>query len=65
MPTLADALGLTEDARVVTTAEPPYTIVHTNTAWSKVTGYCFHEVFGKTCAFLQPQELRIGSENRR
>ena len=53
MPTLADALGLTEDARVVTTAEPPYTIVHTNTAWSKVTGYCFHEVFGKTCAFLQ------------
>ena len=46
--TLADALGLTDQPRVVTTAAAPYTIVHTNKAWSELTGYKFHEVSGKT-----------------
>ena len=50
---LSEALSLSDDARIVTAATPPYTIVHTNTAWSKITGYKFHEVVGKTPAFLQ------------
>ena len=50
---LADALALTGDARIVTRSTPPYSIVHTNRAWSEITGYKFTEVVGNTCAFLQ------------
>ena len=51
--TLHDALSLTGDARIVTRSTPPYSIVHTNRAWSEITGYKFTEVVGNTCAFLQ------------
>lgn len=51
--TLADALALTDDARVVTRSAPPYSIVHTNRAWCDTTGYKFTEVVGQTCSFLQ------------
>ena len=51
---LSEALSLTSEARVVTTATPPYRIVHTNAAWAAITGYRFHEVADKTCAFLRP-----------
>lgn len=51
--TLAEALALSQDARVVTTATAPYTLVHVNKAWSKITGYRFTEVVGTSCAFLQ------------
>lgn len=51
--TLADALGLTDDARIVTRSQPPYSIVHTNRAWCEITGYKFTEVVGNTCSFLQ------------
>jgi len=50
---LADALALTGDARIVTRSTPPYSIVHTNRAWSDITGYKFTEIVGNTCAFLQ------------
>ena len=50
---LADALGLTDEARIVTKATPPYKIVHTNKAWSEATGFKFTEVCGQTCGFLQ------------
>ena len=67
MVSLSEALSLSDDARIVTAATPPYTIVHTNTAWSKITGYKFHEVVGKTPAFLQgpatelPLEIHSGA----
>lgn len=51
--TLAEALAITDEARVVTLAKEPYSIVHTNRAWSELTGYRFTEVVGKSCALLQ------------
>ena len=42
--TLAEAIRITPEARIVTTATYPYTIVHTNRAWSEMTGYRFTEV---------------------
>ena len=67
-----EALSLSDDARIVTAATPPYTIVHTNTAWSKITGYKFHEVVGKTppsCRARRPElpalkELHAALERR-
>ena len=50
---LADALSISSEARIVTTATAPYTIVHTNKAWSEATGFKFTEVAGKTCKLLQ------------
>jgi len=50
---LAEALAITPDARCVTTASKPYTIVHTNKAWSELTGWKFTEVVGKSCTVLQ------------
>ena len=60
-PTLASALGLTDSPRVVTTSVPPYTVVHTNRAWSEATGYRFLEVVGKTCDVLQGPETEQGA----
>ena len=54
--TLAEALALTDEARIVTSASKPYAIMHTNAAWSKATGYKFTEASGKTCAILQGPE---------
>jgi PAS domain S-box-containing protein len=51
--TLGQALALTEDARVITTADSPMRIIHTNRAWSNLTGYKFAEVAGATCKVLQ------------
>jgi len=54
---LAEALSLTDEARVVTTVDP-YVIVHTNKAWSNLTGYAFTEVSQRTNAILQgPQTM--------
>lgn len=50
---LASALSLTDEARIITSATAPFNIVHTNRAWSEATGYKFTEVVGRTCAFLQ------------
>jgi len=50
---LAQALELTTECRIVTTATRPYTIVHTNRAWSELTQYKFTEAVGQTCSFLQ------------
>jgi PAS domain S-box-containing protein len=52
-PSLADALSLTQEARVVTQAAPPWRIVHISKAWSELTGWRFTEVVGRTCALLQ------------
>jgi len=57
-PSLADALAITDVARIVTSSEEPYTIVHTNAAWAKITGYKFHEVVGKPCTFLHGPETQ-------
>jgi PAS domain S-box-containing protein len=46
-------LGVTDEARIITLAAPPYSIVHTNKAWSELTGYKFADVSGKSCGFLQ------------
>ena len=54
--TLAEALMLTDEARVITSATKPYKIMHTNAAWSRVTGFKFTEASGKTCAILQGPE---------
>jgi len=51
--TLAEALALTDEARVITCAAKPYKIMHTNAAWSKLTGFKFVEAAGKTCSLLQ------------
>lgn len=52
-PSLGTALGLTDQPRVVTSASPPYAIVHTNKAWCEATGFTFLDVVGKTCTCLQ------------
>jgi PAS domain S-box-containing protein len=51
--TLAEALAITDDARVVTTIDPPYSIIHTNKAWHDACGYKFSEVAGGSCSILQ------------
>jgi len=50
---LADALAITDEPRIVTSTVPPYSIVHTNRAWSEATGYTFLEVVGKSPSLLQ------------
>mmetsp|Transcript_20642 Transcript_20642/g.52550 ORF Transcript_20642/g.52550 Transcript_20642/m.52550 type:complete len:328 (+) Transcript_20642:58-1041(+) len=50
---LAEALDLTDEPRVITRGKPPFAILHTNKAWSKLTGYKFTEVAYRTTAFLQ------------
>ena len=44
---------LTDEARVITSASKPYKIMHTNAAWSRLTGFKFTEAAGQTCALLQ------------
>merc|ERR1719240_1830299 len=43
----------TQEARVVTTAEPPYTITYVNDAWSHLCGYSLDEARGKTLRMIQ------------
>jgi len=50
---LAEALMLTDDCRVITSGQAPYTIVHTNKAWSQLTGFKYLEVANKSHGFLQ------------
>eukprot|EP00316_Scyphosphaera_apsteinii_P020111 CAMPEP_0119300274 /NCGR_PEP_ID=MMETSP1333-20130426/2234_1 /TAXON_ID=418940 /ORGANISM="Scyphosphaera apsteinii, Strain RCC1455" /LENGTH=638 /DNA_ID=CAMNT_0007301985 /DNA_START=25 /DNA_END=1941 /DNA_ORIENTATION=- len=52
LKTLHDALALTDEARVITSMGKPFKIMHTNTAWSRITGFKFTEAVGKTCALL-------------
>ena len=51
--TLGAALDLTDEPRVITRGQPPFAILHTNKAWSDLTGYRFAEVAYRTTAFLQ------------
>ena len=44
---------LSEDARVITSASKPYKIMHTNAAWSRLTGHKFADAAGETCGILQ------------
>ncbi|KAG5191468.1 hypothetical protein JKP88DRAFT_204837 [Tribonema minus] len=41
------------DARFITTAEPPYLIVHASPAWCRLCGYASEEAVGRTAALLQ------------
>ncbi|KAL1506887.1 hypothetical protein AB1Y20_007752 [Prymnesium parvum] len=50
---LAEALSLSDEARVITVGQPPHHIVHTNAAWSKVTGFKFTEVVNRSSSFLK------------
>jgi len=50
---LLEALSITEECRVVTSADAPYEIRHTNKAWHKLTGYKFTEVAHTPNHFLQ------------
>jgi PAS domain-containing protein len=47
---------LTTDCRVLTEANPPYRIVHVNTAWCQTTGYDPKQLVGNTCKILQGPE---------
>ena len=49
---LADALSLSDEPRLVTSSQPPFHIVHTNKAWCEATGYTFTDVVGKSCTVL-------------
>uniref|UniRef100_A0A7S0PV59 PAS domain-containing protein n=1 Tax=Coccolithus braarudii TaxID=221442 RepID=A0A7S0PV59_9EUKA len=68
---LAEAIQISDDCRIITTGTPPFTIVHTNKAWSELTGYKFTEVANRTSGFLQGphteklalQELRVAVHN--
>ena len=55
---LAEALAITEDARLITTAKPPYKIVHSNRAWSLITGWSFTEAVGRTPSIVQGPATR-------
>uniref|UniRef100_A0A7S0LAM6 PAS domain-containing protein n=1 Tax=Coccolithus braarudii TaxID=221442 RepID=A0A7S0LAM6_9EUKA len=50
---LEHALKLTDEPRILTTPQHPFTIIHTNKAWSELTGHKFAEVAGKAPSFLQ------------
>jgi len=50
---LAQALALSDEPRVVTTGETPHRIVHTNKAWNELTGFKFTEVVNRTHSFLK------------
>ena len=50
--TLAEVLQICDRAVCVTSAFPPYEIMHTNRAWSDLTGWSFVEVAGETCHIL-------------
>jgi len=50
---LSEALLLSDEARVVTTGEFPHRIVHTNKAWSHLTGFKFTDVVNRTNSFLK------------
>mmetsp|Transcript_40342 Transcript_40342/g.91376 ORF Transcript_40342/g.91376 Transcript_40342/m.91376 type:complete len:295 (-) Transcript_40342:723-1607(-) len=50
---LASALKLSDDPRVVTTGTAPHQIVHTNKAWSELTGFKYVEVVNRTNGFLK------------
>ena len=70
--TLAEVLHISELAVCVTSAFPPYEIMHTNRAWSDLTGWSFVEVAGETCRILQGEatspeaiaSLRVASESK-
>jgi len=51
--TLSQALDISDDCRVVTLADPPYAILHTNRAWSRLTGFKFTEIANRSNHFLQ------------
>mmetsp|Transcript_3148 Transcript_3148/g.9817 ORF Transcript_3148/g.9817 Transcript_3148/m.9817 type:complete len:317 (-) Transcript_3148:37-987(-) len=51
--TLSEALQLSDECRVITTGSAPFNIVHTNKAWSKLTGFKFTEVANRSNSFLQ------------
>ena len=51
--TLSQALDISEDSRVITLADPPHAILHTNRAWSNLTGFKFTEVANRSNHFLQ------------
>lgn len=50
---LAQALEISNEARVITQGQAPFRIVHTNKAWHDITGYRFAEVFNMSSAFMQ------------
>lgn len=45
-----------DSARVITTAEAPYTIVKVSRGWCSITGFSAGEAVGRTCAMLQGPE---------
>jgi len=53
---LANALDITDEPRVITRGSPPFSILHTNKAWSTLTGYKFAEVVNRSTSFLQGPE---------
>jgi len=51
--TLSQALDISDDSRVITLAESPHAILHTNKAWSRLTGFKFTEIANCSNHFLQ------------
>lgn len=60
---LADAIAVTPECRVVTTAAEPWTIIHTSKAWSQLTGYRFLDVVGKSCSMLQGPNTEVSAKD--
>lgn len=58
--TLQMALRNTSEARVITTAEPPFIITHVNDAWVNLCGFTPEESCGKPLAMLQGPETDLG-----
>jgi len=51
--TLQEALEESSEARVVTSAQYPFPIVHVNDAWVRLCGYSADEAIGKTLKIIQ------------
>ena len=50
---LSEALDVTDVAQIITSAAPPFQIVHVNQAWCDTCGFAAEEVVGQTCQILQ------------
>ena len=50
---MAKALELSDEVRVICECVYPHKVLLANKAWTKITGYEQHEVIGKTLKLLQ------------
>lgn len=51
--TLSEAIGLTDQAKLLCSSNHPNNIIHANRAWTSLTNYESHEVLGKSITLLE------------